>query len=246
MDSVEKIAAAVLYEGYLLWPYRRSAIKNQKRWTFGGIFPQGFSETAKSGDPWEMQTQCLVYGNDPYVEVKLKFLQAVERKVGKWNPERELEFVDSLQVGSERYLAWDEAREQEQVSEFLKVSTLKIPLLIELSIPSGCEQENVLAPGGESIGALARSWQSLEGEMEISAESVQEHLFRLTVRIRNLTPWLDQDRDAALKQTFLSTHTILQVQDGEFISLTDPPEMFETAAKECQNLHTWPVLAGQI
>ena len=80
-DPVEKIAAAVLYEGYVLWPYRRSAQKNQKRWTFGGVYPRAFSETAGTNDPWLMQTQCLVTGQDPTVEVKVRFLHVVERKV---------------------------------------------------------------------------------------------------------------------------------------------------------------------
>ncbi len=31
LTRVEKIAAAVLYEGYILYPYRPSAIKNQQR-----------------------------------------------------------------------------------------------------------------------------------------------------------------------------------------------------------------------
>ena len=80
-DPVEKIAAAVLYEGYVLWPYRRSAQKNQKRWTFGGVYPRAFSETAGTNDPWLMQTQCLVTGKNPAVEVKVRFLQVVERRV---------------------------------------------------------------------------------------------------------------------------------------------------------------------
>jgi hypothetical protein len=37
----EQIARAVLYEGYLLYPYRRSALKNQWRWTFGVVPPAG-------------------------------------------------------------------------------------------------------------------------------------------------------------------------------------------------------------
>ena len=43
MDVVRKIADAVLYEGYILWPYRRSATKNQRRWTFGGAYPPSHS-----------------------------------------------------------------------------------------------------------------------------------------------------------------------------------------------------------
>lgn len=245
MNTVEQIAETVLYEGYLLWPYRRSAIKNQKRWNFGGVFPRDFSETAKNGDPWRIQTQCLVQGRDPSIAMKIKFLQAVERKVGSRNPDGGLDFVESLQVGSERYLAWDEAREQERVTEFRKLCDLIVAQHIELSIPAGSEKENISSPAGKNIGSLLRSWLSLEGEIEISAELIKEKLFRLTVRIRNLTPWKGQDREAALKQTFLSTHTILQVEDGEFISLTDPPETFQAVAKECQNLYTWPVLAGE-
>lgn len=246
MNIVEKVAATVLYEGYLLWPYRRSAIKNQKRWTFGGVFPRDFSESVKSGDPWQMQTQCLVYGKDPAVAVKVKFLQAIERKVGQWNSQGELEFVESLQVGSERYVAWDEAREREHVIEFLRLSDLTIPQRIEVLIPAACEKEDVSSPEDERLAALVRTWHTLEGQIEIEAESIREHLFRLTVRISNLTPWTGQDREAALKGSFLSTHTILQVDGGEFISLTDPPEILKAATKECQNLHTWPVLAGVI
>ena len=37
--SVEKIAAAVLYEGYILYPYRATAIKNRQRWNFGTLYP---------------------------------------------------------------------------------------------------------------------------------------------------------------------------------------------------------------
>jgi len=35
---VDQIAAAVLYEGYMLYPYRPS-VKNRQRWTFGGLYP---------------------------------------------------------------------------------------------------------------------------------------------------------------------------------------------------------------
>jgi hypothetical protein len=45
VDRVREIADAVLYEGYVLWPYRRSAMKNHQRWTFGGVHPSGWSES---------------------------------------------------------------------------------------------------------------------------------------------------------------------------------------------------------
>jgi hypothetical protein len=53
VDAVRAIADAVLYEGYVLWPYRRSALKNQRRWTFGGVYPRAHSE-GRHDDPWVM------------------------------------------------------------------------------------------------------------------------------------------------------------------------------------------------
>lgn len=74
-DPVEAIAQAVLYEGYLLYPYRPSAVKNQFRWTIGGVHPR------ESGEPWQIQTQCLVAGaaGEVEVEVELRYLQPLSR-----------------------------------------------------------------------------------------------------------------------------------------------------------------------
>lgn len=245
MEAVEKIAAAVLYEGYLLWPYRRSALKNQKRWTFGCVFPAAFSETAGTGDPWEMQTQCLVCGREPSVAVKVRFLQVVERKVGKRAASGGLEFVEALQVGAERYLAWDEARERELNTGVLRLDDLATPRRFALSLPAGSDEEPLTAPDGAHAGALVRTWRSLQGEVEVHTQAVQPDTFQVTVRITNQTPWHGEDRETTLKQSLLSTHTILQVADGEAVSLTDPPEALREAAGRCRNLHTWPVLAGE-
>jgi hypothetical protein len=70
---------------------------------------------------------------------------------------------------------------------------------------------------------------------------------RLTVRVRNLTPFLPEQnggREAALPFSLLSAHTILGVEQGEFISLLDPQEEFQSLAAGCRNIGTWPVLAG--
>jgi hypothetical protein len=251
IDAVEKIAAAVLYEGYLLWPYRRSALKNQKRWNFGGVFPAAFSETARSGDPCQMQTECLVCGNGTAgagtaLAVKVRFLQVVERRLGKRNAAGGLDFVEALQVGSERYLAWDEAREREVNTGTLRLSELTAARRFQVSIEAGSEEEVLVAPDGRDAGALVRSWRALRGQVEVASREVAPGTFRVTVRITNDTPWHGEDRDTTLKQTFLSTHTILDVVEGEAVSLTDPPEALREAAQACQNLHTWPVLAGEI
>jgi len=73
---VEKIADAVLYEGYLLYPYRSSAVKNQQRFNFGVLYPKQHCELQQGSDSWEMRTECLVTGSaSTTIEVKVRFLQ---------------------------------------------------------------------------------------------------------------------------------------------------------------------------
>ena len=247
MDTAKKIAEAVLYEGYLLWPYRRSARKNQQRWTFGGVYPRAYSEARGEDDPWIMQTQCLVVGDgETTVEVKVRFLHVTERKVGRKNAGGTLEFVDELRVGKERYLSWDEATEREIAVGRFELSELESLKRIDIDIPEGSREEPLTEPaGGEVAGALVRGWRALRGTVEVVAEPLQEGVFRVTVRITNTTPWGGEDRESTLKQTFVSTHTALEVENGEFVSLIDPPEDLREAAEGCENLKTWPVLVGE-
>jgi len=75
-DVVEKIANAVLYEGYMLYPYRPSAVKNQQRFNFGVLYPREYCELQVGSDNWEMQTECLLLGSAATpLEVKVRFLQ---------------------------------------------------------------------------------------------------------------------------------------------------------------------------
>jgi hypothetical protein len=94
VDAVRAVADAVLYEGYLLYPYRASAPKNQSRWQFGVLGPPG----APFGEPSSMTMQCLLRGADPTVTVHLRFLQLQARTVEPPSPD---------------LLSWDEAVEHE-------------------------------------------------------------------------------------------------------------------------------------
>jgi hypothetical protein len=246
LDAVKKIAETVLYEGYVLWPYRRSARKNQQRWTFGGVYPRAYSEARGEDDPWIMQTQCLVSGDEEStIEVKVRFLHVTERRVGRKKGET-LEFVEELRVGGELYLSWDEATEREvAVGRFKLFELLESPKRVGIDIPAGGREEPLVEPTGEAVGDLVREWRTLCGTVEVEAEPLREGLFRVTARISNTTPWGGEDRESTLRQTFVSTHTALEVEGGEFVSLMDPPEEFREAVRECENLKTWPVLVGE-
>jgi len=246
VDPAKKIAEAVLYEGYLLWPYRRSARKNQQRWTFGGVHPRAYSEARGEDDPWIMQTQCLVLGDEEStIDVEVRFLHVVERKVGVKSGET-LEFVEELRVGGDLHLPWDEAAEREiAVGRFTLSELLGSPEQVEIDVPGGSREEPLADSTGEVVGALVRTWRPLRGAVEVGAEPLREGTFGVTVRITNTTPWGGEDRESTLKQTFVSTHTTLGVEGGEFVSLMDPPEDLREAAEGCENLKTWPVLVGE-
>jgi hypothetical protein len=246
VDAVRKIAQAVLYEGYILWPYRRSTTKNQQRWTFGGVYPRAYSESRGEDDPWLMQTQCLVSGDkESVIQVSVCFLHVTERKVGRKSGET-LEFVEELQLGEDLYLPWDEATEREIMVGRFRLSELpETPVRAGIDIPGGSSEEELAGPTGEVEGALVRSWRPLYGTVEVGAQALREEIFRLMVRITNTTPWEGQDRESTLRQTFCSTHTIFEVEGGEFVSMTDPPEELRGFAEECENLKTWPVLVGE-
>jgi hydrogenase maturation protease len=231
LDPVRQIADAVLYEGYVLWPYRRSALKNQRRWTFGGVYPPAHSAAHPDDRPL-MRTECLIEGGErTRIDVAVRFLQVVERSV--WEGPRR---VDELRAGDERHVGWDEATERE-----LGVSAVALgeARTIPVAIPAGSEREALAGSG-----AILRSWHALEGAVHIGAQPVLPGLHRLTVSIANTTPWEGGSRDDVLRRTFCSTHTVLRAAGGAFVSLTDPPEHYRAAAAECRNEGAWPVLAG--
>jgi hypothetical protein len=83
-EVLEKIVNAVLYEGYILYPYRPSSVKNQQRWTFGGLYPEACHWVEDNSESCVMQTQCIVEGSDATVlNISVRFLHLVTRTVGE-------------------------------------------------------------------------------------------------------------------------------------------------------------------
>ncbi len=263
-EQVEKIANVVLYEGYMLYPYRPSAIKNQQRWNFGAIYPQKFSEAQNGTDTCLMQTQCLVSGDEnTTLDVKVRFLQYMKRQVGKLNSDfsdktdknsiadSDFQAVQFLEVGDKVFQTWQEAVEREIDLPKLKLNKLigqvqkqKFTFLVNQ------EPEFLHDEGNKIAGVIVRKQQTVEGEVETRIEEIKslngKQLFKITIRILNQTPFENgDDRDEALMRAFVSTHKILGISDGEFVSLLEPPEELSKIAAECQNIGTFPVLVGE-
>ncbi|MEO7145167.1 MAG: hypothetical protein ABI165_16845, partial [Bryobacteraceae bacterium] len=84
LPMVDRIAHALLYEGYILYPYRASSVKNQLRFNFGVVYPRAYAEAQSGNDASAMQTQCLVSGSESsLLEISIRFLRVVERAAGE-------------------------------------------------------------------------------------------------------------------------------------------------------------------
>ena len=81
--AAEKIAAAVLYEGYILYPYRATSTKNVQRWNFGTLYPQEYAEAQRPTETFRLIAECLVETSAAAkLDVRVRFLQLVRRHGG--------------------------------------------------------------------------------------------------------------------------------------------------------------------
>jgi hypothetical protein len=216
--SVERIARTLLYEGYILYPYRRSAVKNRQRFNFGVIYPEEHSRAQSGTDPCEMQTECLLQGGPATgLEVAARFLHLFER-----TPARPGE------------PPWHDAVERTVAIGDATLGEL-------LGAPRGLAFE---FPATEWPGRQL----AVTGRVDLSAVPAGPDLFRLRAVIANRTalgPASTPSRDEVLLCSLVSTHTILRAAGGEFVSLTDPPGHLQEVAATCRNVGAWPVLAGE-
>jgi hypothetical protein len=260
---VEDIANAVLYEGYMLYPYRPSSVKNRQRWNFGVVYPRAYSELQNGTDNWFMQTECLASGSSSTeLSVKVRFLQAVARTIGEVKTpldelpvsidkgdDPDFQIVATLQVGDQILQTWQEAIEREIVlPSFRLADLLASGHSTVLDFPSGRELEPVRSADARVAAVIVRTKDCVTGKVEVIAECVEDGLFKITVRISNVTSTVIPSsaiRDAALMQSLLSAHTILSIDKGEFVSSIDPPAELKGVASECKNVGTWPVLIGE-
>jgi len=258
LQRVEKIAEAVLYEGYMLYPYRASAVKNQQRWNFGVLCPRSYSEQQNGSEAWIMQTQCLLQGvAATRLSVKIRFLQIVDRTIGQsLNPTlqvpedttADVKIVDKLEIGDQTFVPWQEAVEREVSSPPLHPAAFSFHPPVPFEFPAGREVEPLRDDGGRIAGVIIREWKALSGLLDIYSEPCQDDVVKVTVRICNLTsydPSPAQVRADALMHSLVSVHTMLVVENGQFVSLLDPPEDLKQLASECHNVGTWPVLVGE-
>lgn len=257
LQAIRRVADAVLYEGYLLYPYRASSAKNQVRWQFGVLGPVGAAEAGVGEEP-ALYTECLLDGAaNASLDVHLRYLhtqwRAVERageQAGSFHP------VATLSAGDGQWLSWHEAVEQEHLFAGLPLPPPGEPHAIDLTVPATEEIELLREADHRLVGRLVRTRWPLAARLEVSTAPVDGRSSARVVRISvtNTTNWpAGQDRatpdqptgrDLAARRSLVGTHLILQAHGGKFVSTVDPPSWAVATARGCGNSRCWPVLAG--
>jgi hypothetical protein len=201
-EAVEKLANAVLYEGYMLYPYRPSSTKNQQRWNFGTLYPQAFAEAQRPPETFSLRTECLIEaGEQAKLSVRIRFLH-----------------LDPA-------LAPQEAKWVEGVERVANVECEISELLVEPQV-------------------VALSLTTLAGKMTVRAKAIDGNLVKLSIEFANVTPVECATREAALSYAFCSAHLLLGIENGQFVSMLDPPAQFQQSIAECHNVGVYPVLVG--
>lgn len=272
MDALGQIARTLLYEGYVLWPYRRSAVKNQMRWTIGGAYPPAFAEASGGTDRSTIRAEFLVEApatddsnalQQPVADISIRFLQVVKRQVMRSTPAAQADRVgqelgesvfaigevpvSELRASGQRHLSWDEATER-------AINFAQVPLvhgeqrLWKYHIPRDVIRE-ALNDNGASVGAIVRSWETLDAtaatvvtELPSPANGIM--LFRVSVELANTNETGELQRETAVRHTFVSAHVTLQVSGAQCVSQFDPPSECVQHAAANQNDGLWPILVG--
>ena len=249
IEHARKVADAVLYEGYLLYPYRRSAQKNRTRFQFGVLMPPPY-RAVDEHEPSASQTECLIEClADAEIDIGLRFLHLQRRTVQRIDPgSGTASDVDALVVDGAEYGSFDEAVEREQHLHGRVVDLLDADTELRFDVGESQQAEELTGQDGASAGRLVRRCEALAGAIVARAERTAGPYgaLKLHVRAENRTdPQAPlHSRDDGLKYSLIAAHLLIGVTRGTFLSMTDPPEWAAGEVTRCENIGTWPVLAG--
>ena len=150
---LEDITRTLLYEGYALYPYHRSAIKNQKPVPFGVVFPQHYN-TYNEHAHSKMQTQCIVTGSDDLlINISVRFLhlkktELFEHATRQETAEDDFVPVYNLNIDGKSYQAGWQTIERKvstgdlQISQLIKTKKLFPLSLIKCMKAGMCMMKN--------------------------------------------------------------------------------------------------------
>jgi hypothetical protein len=250
------VADAILYEGYLLYPYRGSAAKNRVRWQFGMLLPRAWADAhdltdtsvAGSAESWWQQTECLLQAcAGTEVRLRVRFLQLQDKTIAERTSSAGFRPVSVLDLGSRLEVSFAEAVPREFDASLPIPALLGEERRLSFRIPGGEDTTPLADERGRLAGQVVRRRWPVTGSLTVNAvQAAADDPVRLRVRVENAdcgTP-TTASRDEALRRSLIACHCLLAAERGSFISLLDPPRWAEASARACQNVHTFPVLVG--
>jgi hypothetical protein len=245
-ERLRQIADAVLYEGYVLYPYRSTSRKNRMRWQFGVLAPPPWADASRGDASW-MELQCLLDAQEPVaIEVRLRFLHVRRRRVEALRGGAH-HAVDSLEANGELHVPWDEGEVREIDVSTVVGGAVDAARVVPFEIARSTEVEPLGEREGVPVGRFVRDQEGLAGRLRIETERVTgvPRLVRVRIRVDNETSCApDLTREDALAHSLIGSHLMLACSGGEFVSLLDPPDWARAAAAQCENVRTYPVLGG--
>ncbi len=170
-----------------------------------------------------MQTECLIQADEAtQLHARIRFLHMQERTDAQESP------WTGTQEAIEREVA---------VPAWHVMEGTAVRRAVAFTFGGGVERR----------GDVERRHETISGEVALSATRVNADVLRLTLVVRNTTPFAGADdapRSAAALRCLSSTHCLLRLSGGTFYSLADPPQALRAAAEECRNLGAWPALVS--
>jgi hypothetical protein len=234
IDAARAVADAVLYEGYVLYPYRASAPKNQVRWQWGVLMPPDAVAQDESERGW-CRTAVVIDGDPREVRAGVRFLHVQQRSVENDDGVA----VERLDAGDTVYVPWDEAVEEERLLDI----PLDEPATFDLVVGGDSSVEDV------NGGTLVRTRTPLTLRVTTTVERpVSPYAVTLlTLRVENRTDPPDApatNRPQWLRRALVACHVLMEVDGASFVSLLDPPQWAKGFVASCDNDGVFPVLAG--
>ncbi|MFH7596830.1 hypothetical protein WDV06_17270 [Streptomyces racemochromogenes] len=250
-ESARQVADAVLFEGYVLYPYRASAAKNRMRWQFGVLVPPAWAPV--QGEHSLQRTEVLMEPRGAAtLSLELRFLHAQRRTVQRVLDDGTFADTAELHLADRVLVPWDEGTEERVELRVAVPELTEKEIVLPFTRPAREDVEPVLDDRGRTVGRLVRRTQEVEGVVRLHAEEIDGpyRVLKLTALVENTSPWAPDEpaaaaREEALPRSLVAAHLLLGLTPGSFLSMTDPPEWARPAVAGCANLHTWPVLAGE-
>jgi len=239
--DTQAVADAVLFEGYLLYPYRASAAKNRVRWQWGVLVPDGWG--AESGETSANRTECLVELRG-LLHLRVRYLHLETRTVLDASGTE----VDALVEGGRRHVPFEEG-----LPPHTDATLTRPDLLAGVTFPIAETAATTVeeVPGGRVV----RTREALAGSITVGATELPGPYDVLQLRIDvRCVPGPGEPgsgdpgdgrtaRARALRRSLIGTHVMLAAE-GSFVSPTDPPEWAAGLVAACRSEHLWPALSG--